>query len=104
MSAVAEKKVESPELYAVFFMSESIKARDLEDQTIYLVGDKEAAESFIANRLLEAGIIQTSESGDLIVGDENFGWDISAAVEAAQDTFAVVEFFHEYKFVDVRTS
>ena len=85
-------------MYAVFFMSQSLKLQGVEDQSIHVFETEQEADDFIFEKLVEAGQITTALSGtDVVfdVGDETYPTSYDA-VDAVQAGFEGLEFFHSY--------
>ena len=90
-------------MFAVFFMSESLRPGGVEDQTIHVFEDETAAEDFVYSKLVEAGSITEKESGSCFAGGETCQTK-AEAIASVQDGFAGLEFFHIYPAHDHRTA
>jgi len=87
-------------MFGVFLMSSNIELEGLKDCSIHLFDTEDKAKEFVFNKLVEAGDIDIDDS-DYVVGGERFD-SRDDAVDAVQDAFDAMEFFHVYPVVDHR--
>jgi len=87
-------------MYAVFFMSDTMTIDGVEDQSIHVFDDHEAADKFIFEGLVKAGRIDVTD-GLITVDGESYEHEIDA-IDAAQMQFGFTEYFHSYPVVDQR--
>lgn len=80
-------------MYGVFFLSETMELPGVEDGSIHLFADEEAATQFIFQHLVDAGFITLD--GECKVDGEVYD-SIQDAIDAVQMAFGLTEFFHVY--------
>ena len=88
-------------MYAVFFMSDTLKLEGIEDQAIITGFPYEsAAYEWIAEKLVAAG--ELLKEGDKYLTDEDASLeDAEDAVMAWQEGCGILEWFHVYKHVEL---
>ena len=89
--------------YAVFFMSERIRVPGLEDCSIHAFDSLEAAEQFIADKLVEAAEFTRNEAG-LLTWDGEVYESVSDAIDDWHESADPLEFFHAYPLFDQRSA
>ncbi len=87
-------------MVGVFFMSESLSISGVPDQSIHLFDNEAEAQEFIFAKLVEVGEIEI-DGNEFQVDGERFDSQ-DDAVDAARESFGLLEFFHAYGVVDHR--